>query len=405
MLKSLLVVLFMLTGLSVHAETLPGFRVERIAPLQGFVTSLVFDSSDRLYYTATDGRIFRLETSGSVLVATVPTASEGNAVLLGMALLSDTSAVVHYVAPDLTADLIGIVNLVDGTLQQIASFLCDNGRPCSSEHHGGNPIVNPEGFIYVTLGDFGAQTTAQDPNSPGGKLFRISTSGVVTRIAIGLRNAFDLAWEPVSRRLVVTDNGAVGNDEIHVVSPGENLGWPLTSGNEPQFPGTSPPSWVFSGTVAPTGVFLANGAGGFGKETVFTAGFVPKTIYWFPNRASEVFVEPLELIKGETAPIIDLAQNSKGEVVFGTPGGLYRIILPIKGDANGDGKVDDADFDAISREILDGDGDLTIHAHLGSFRGSWGADVNDDGFIDASDLVALANLNRRPSRTRAPRVR
>ncbi|HEY5610058.1 MAG TPA: hypothetical protein VIL97_02525, partial [Thermoanaerobaculia bacterium] len=74
-------------------------------------------------------------------------------------------------------------------------------------------------------------------------------------------------------------------------------------------------------------------------------------------------------------------------------------VPPLRGDADGNGRIDAADGEAIAHEILDGDGLRTIDAQEGSFRGSWGSDANMDGVIDARDLVELAKLRRKRSRT------
>ena len=90
------------------AAALPGFRVEKIAPASGFVTSLAFDEHSRLHYSVRTGEIFRLDGAQSVQVAAVQTASVGNEALLGIAFRGSGQIVAHYVAPDHTADLIRI---------------------------------------------------------------------------------------------------------------------------------------------------------------------------------------------------------------------------------------------------------------------------------------------------------
>lgn len=62
------------------------------------------------------------------------------------------------------------------------------------------------------------------------------------------------------------------------------------------------------------------------------------------------------------------------------------------GDANGDGRVSREDMDAVSKEIYDGDGTSVFEAGKGTFRGAFGADVNQDLKIDAGDISALSLL-------------
>ena len=56
-----------------------------VADSEGFVTSIAFDGAGAIFYSASEGEVFRLDGDESVLVAKLPTASIGNAVLLGIA--------------------------------------------------------------------------------------------------------------------------------------------------------------------------------------------------------------------------------------------------------------------------------------------------------------------------------
>jgi hypothetical protein len=78
------------------AATLPGFRVETLAQGEGFVSSVAIDSRGTIYFTTTDGWLQRVEGSGATKIASLPTHQGGNGGLLGMALLDDATAVVHY---------------------------------------------------------------------------------------------------------------------------------------------------------------------------------------------------------------------------------------------------------------------------------------------------------------------
>src|SRR5687767_11891773 len=86
-------------AIAAESATLPGFRVERLGETEGFPSSIAIDSRGNIYYTTTSGAIYRFYGSGSTQVAIVPTDMGGNSGLLGMALLDDHTAVVHYTTP------------------------------------------------------------------------------------------------------------------------------------------------------------------------------------------------------------------------------------------------------------------------------------------------------------------
>ncbi len=402
-LSTLLSAILLVTASPLLGDLLPGFRIERLADAEGFVSSLAFTPSDTLYYSTTSGGVYRLDGPTSSLVAEIPTVNEGNAALLGIAFVSNHEFVTHYVPPGLTADVISSYNLATGVETELASFLCDGGRSCSSEHHGGNPVVGPDGSIYVGIGDYGGGLVAQNLGSPGGKIWRIAPGGEVSMFALGFRNPFDFAVHPTTGELIVGDNGPVGGDEIHIIREGDNAGWPHTVGNDAPLPGAVEPDYVWNETVAPTGVFYVRGPLPMPDDGLLVASFVAGSIYYFPDLSIRPLPEPIVLLKGETGAILDVVQSSTGEIYFASAFAIHRLQLPIPGDANGDGRVDSADGKALASEILDGDGERTVDASHQGFPGSWGADVNVDGIIDARDLVGFSKLGvgrSRPARRR-----
>ena len=113
-------------------------------------------------------------------------------------------------------------------------------------HNGGRLAFGPDGKLYVTLGDTGAQETAQDPKALTGKLLRINPDGSVPSdnpfpgspiFALGLRNAWGLAFHPLSGLPYVTENGGTHHDEVNLIRPGGNYGSPKVQGlkNDPRF--------------------------------------------------------------------------------------------------------------------------------------------------------------------------
>src|SRR5436853_7134430 len=100
-------------------------------------------------------------------LAHVATDANGDAGLLGMALIDDDTAVVHYTTPLQTYHLVSRIDLRNGNETVVHQFVTDLTNPggsVSSEHHGGNPIF-AEGAIYFATGDFGSGRLASDPAS------------------------------------------------------------------------------------------------------------------------------------------------------------------------------------------------------------------------------------------------
>ncbi len=381
--KRILALLAVLAAVAGRAggAALPGFGVHMIGTTAGFADSLAVDSRGVIYYTTQQGDLFRLDPGGqSVRVVHVNTAAVGDSGLLGMALRDDRTAVVHYTTPMQVADVVASIDLETGQETVLHAFDADIDVPSRGsppEHHGGNPSVAADGSIFVGIGDYGGGLVASLPDWNGGKIWRIFPDGAVQQFARGFRNPFDVAWDAAKQRLIVPDNGAAVDDEINIVHPSDNCGWPYTSGNGPAIDGATPPVYVFPTIIAPTGFLALSGRNPILQRGYLLGAFVAKAIYYIDDIDHPA---PIALIKGETSFVIDVAEGPKGEIYFCTGNAIYQLTVPLRGDCNADGFVDFADLSAVEKVA----GDPTR-----AFAASWGCDVNGDGLIDKSDIAAL----------------
>lgn len=419
--RSFAVLLTLFAATASRADTVPGMRLMRVAATAGFITSLAIDSRNRLWYSTTDGGIYRLEGTNSVLLTRVETANEGNAALLGIAFRSDDSIVAHYVTPTISADVLAEIDSNSAATRELARFNCMHWSSCLPEHHGGNPVVGPDDSVYVPIGDWDLPFVyAQRPDWPAGKIHRVQRDGTSTMYALGFRNPFDLVVDATTGKLIVPDNGSSGQDEINIVSFGDNGGWPYGEGTKPSRDGMLAPAYVFAPTVAPTGTTSVSSLGGYARGGMLLAAYVTKTLYYIPDPYAVPMPDPIPLIDTEGVssfgarrtvpqhtpnpvedPLIDVVQSRDGSFYVATPTTIYKVTLPQAGDANGDGTVDRADLEALDRELTDGAVQRTIDAQRGNVAASWGADVNADGTIDAHDRAAL--LRRLATRRRSVR--
>jgi len=120
--------------------------------------------------------------------------------------------------------------------------------PGANNHDGGRVKFGPDGKLYWTVGD--AQTTrdAQNPKALNGKILRLNSDGSIPNdnpfansyvFSYGHRNPQGLAWQPGSGRLFATEHGPSGfqgccQDEVNLIEPGKNYGWPEIRGDQTQ---------------------------------------------------------------------------------------------------------------------------------------------------------------------------
>jgi aldose sugar dehydrogenase len=106
-------------------------------------------------------------------------------------------------------------------------------------------IFGKDGMLYMTVGvgDPPAAAAAQDPNDLAGKVLRLRDDGTVPPdnpfvnrpgyrpeiYTMGHRNALGLAVQPDTGAIWECEDGPNGGDEINILAPGKNYGWPLVS--------------------------------------------------------------------------------------------------------------------------------------------------------------------------------
>ena len=113
--------------------------------------------------------------------------------------------------------------------------------PASREpyaHYGGHVLFGPDGFLYLSIGDGGDSSRAQDPDTLLGKIIRLRVGRANPKpeiVAWGLRNPWRFSFTRDGSALVIGDVGADRREEIDVVRRRlfgrANLGWPWFEGS------------------------------------------------------------------------------------------------------------------------------------------------------------------------------
>lgn len=135
-------------------------------------------------------------------------------------------------------------------------------------HNGGRLLFGPDGKLYVTVGNAENKENSQSLENPNGKVLRLNPDGTIPSdnpfagspiYAYGFRNMFGLAIHPTTHAVYVTENSGDSHDEIDLVRPGANYGFPYFEGvgNDARF---VDPIWE-SGprTIGPTGAVFYTG--------------------------------------------------------------------------------------------------------------------------------------------------
>jgi glucose/arabinose dehydrogenase len=198
-------------------------------------------TTGRILQVGPDSEGARLRVTEVVTIDGVDFTGEGG--LLGVA-----------VSPEYQDDKTIFVYYTSSADNRIARLTLDSdpepiltGIPSAGNHNGGRLAFGPDGFLYASTGDAGRPESAQDPDNLAGKILRMTADGEPApdnpfgnyTWAYGLRNVQGLAWDPAGR-LWATEFGDQRWDEINLIEPRNNYGWPRVEGTGDQDPYVDP---------------------------------------------------------------------------------------------------------------------------------------------------------------------
>jgi glucose/arabinose dehydrogenase len=278
-------------------------------------------NGDALFTERDSGRLLRMDAPASIEeVQRLPTRGYGEGGSLGLA-VSPNYEEDGYVYAYYTTDQDNrVVRFRLGEEPQPIL----TGIPFNSYHDGGRIAFGPDRMLYIATGDAGDPANSQDPNSLGGKILRLTPDGGIPEgnpfpnnplYSYGHRNVEGLAWDERGR-LYASEFGLNRYDEVNLIEPGENYGWPEVEGEGGKALGYVDPITTWSTSEAsPSGAeILKNGAIPLWEGDLFVAALRGERLWRLELGPDGNVVERDQLLRDEIGRIRNVVQAPDGSL-------------------------------------------------------------------------------------------
>ncbi|WP_347860786.1 PQQ-dependent sugar dehydrogenase [Salimicrobium sp. PL1-032A] len=229
-------------------------------------------TDDGFYITERNGKLFYVERDGEITEQMIELSASlytrGEAGLLGFSLLDADQAFIYYSYETEEGPRNRVSQIVKTNDKWTESDVLIDDIPGARIHNGGRIEQGPDGHIFITTGDAASPSSAQDKDSLAGKILRMNVDGSIPEdnpfqdsyvYSYGHRNPQGLAWTE-DNTMYSTEHGESAKDEVNVIAPGRNYGWPVIEGDQ-QEEGMEPPLYhTGSDTWAPSGLAAHDGS-------------------------------------------------------------------------------------------------------------------------------------------------
>lgn len=330
-----------------NVDTFP-YNIEIVAVNLNVPWAIDISEDGRLYVTERTGSIWIMQDGDflpePLITFDPPFVSQGEGGLMGLALDPDflTNHYIYVMYSYLEDGKMynRVVRLLEQDNKAVIDRILMDRIPGGGTHNGGRIKIGSDDKLYITTGDAGTASLAQDINSLAGKILRINLDGSIPEdnpfdgspvYSLGFRNPQGLAWN-LDHVLFASEHGQTGHDEINVVYPGANYGWPIAEGNEAADQIDVEMPLIESGneTWAPAGIAFAD-YGPWNGNLLVASLFGEELLAMTLNPANTEVLFVGEWLNSQFGRLREVFQARDGSVYL-TTSNMDRRRTPFPGD-------------------------------------------------------------------------
>lgn len=358
---SLMVFLSFLIQFTVHSQSAkpPDYTVDQILlPSISPPWGLNFISSTEIIFTEKSGKLWRYNMVSNVNteVTGLPSINQnGQGGLLDVAMHPNftTNGFVYLsyavAATGGQTTALGRGKLVDNKLENFTEIFRALPIVINGSHFGSRIVFDNDNFVYVSVGDRGTPSYAQNINNHAGKVMRLKDDGAVPAdnplvgtanarpeiFSWGHRNIQGMALNTSNGKVYAHEHGPRGGDELNVLKKGANYGWPTISfginydgsivTTDTARDGMEQPLTYWIPSIAPCGLTFIQGAQGPNEFEVLIGALAGTHIHWLKMKNDKV-VQSARNLQGY-ARFRDVKQAPDGRIyaLTETPNRLIRL--------------------------------------------------------------------------------
>lgn len=311
------------------------YKIEVIAENLNVPWAIDISNEGDIYFTERTGSI-RVIKDGKLnpqplITFSYPFVSQGEGGLMGIALDPNYSQnhylyVMHSYFKD-NAIYNRVVRLIENNDKAYIDRVIIDNIPGGQIHNGGRIKIGPDQKLYITTGDAGNPSLSQSLSSIAGKILRIELNGSIPNdnpivnspiYSLGHRNPQGLAWNS-QNVLYSSEHGQSAHDEINIITPGSNYGWPLVQGDDESTEILVQKPLIHSNedTWAPSGIAFVNQ--GLWKNKLLVATLRGQELLAISLNQNGYVVENIEYwLKGEYGRLREVIQGKNGSIYITT---------------------------------------------------------------------------------------